>query len=58
MLFGDNGNVGASNVVVNVGGNYNQNANYGLFYQNSNSATNKNANRGSRILDMIVHQFG
>jgi len=33
---------------VNVGGNYNQNTNYGLFYFNNNGATNKNANIGSR----------
>ena len=42
-------NYNASGVVLYVGGNYNQNPNYGLFYLNgNNAATNKNANRGSR----------
>ena len=34
-----------------VGGNYNDNANYGLFYMNANnSASNTNSNLGSRNL--------
>lgn len=34
-----------------VGGNYNDNANYGFFYLNTNnSASNTNGNLGSRIL--------
>lgn len=38
-------------VVLYVGGNYNQNQNYGLFYLNGNkSASNTNSNIGSRIL--------
>jgi len=33
-----------------VGGNYNDNANYGFFYVNANnSATNTNSNLGSRL---------
>lgn len=36
---------------ANVGGNYNDNANYGLFYFNANNdASNTNANLGSRVL--------
>ena len=46
----DNWNFNASNPCVNAGGNYNQNENYGLFYWNNNSTTNKNANIGGRIL--------
>ena len=38
-----------------VGGNYNQNQNYGLFYLNGNkSASNTNSNVGSRILKRIL----
>lgn len=34
-----------------VGGNYNDNANYGLFYLNANNAaSNQNGNLGSRLL--------
>lgn len=37
--------------VLYVGGNYNTNANYGMFYFNANNdATNANANIGSRHL--------
>ena len=46
----DNWNYNASNPCLYVGGNYNQNGNHGLFYVNYNSATNKNANLGCRIL--------
>jgi hypothetical protein len=45
----DLGNVGASNVVVNVGGNYSQSASNGLFCQVSSAATIKHAFRGSRL---------
>ena len=44
-------------MVVYVGGSYNQNPNNGLFYQNSNSATNKNASIGSQLLK-TAHQYG
>ena len=54
MIFGfrscDNWNFNTSNPCVYAGGNYNQNGNHGLFYWNYNSATNKNANIGGRIL--------
>lgn len=44
-------NSSSSTYPVYVGGNYNTNANYGLFYFNgNNSATNTNANIGSRHL--------
>ena len=46
----DNWNFNASNPCVYVGGNYNQNANYGLFYLNYNTASNSNGNIGSRFL--------
>lgn len=36
--------------MVYVGGNYSQNGNHGLFYVNYTSATNANANHGSRLL--------
>ena len=52
MGSGDNCNYNSSGVVLYAGGNYNQNQNYGAFYLNgNNAATNKNANRGSRILE-------
>lgn len=35
--------------VLYVGGNYNQNQNYGLFYMNDNTVSNSNGNIGSRI---------
>lgn len=39
---------------VYVGGNYNDNANYGLFYWNANnSASNSNSNLGSRLLRSV-----
>ena len=41
----------SSGVVLYVGGNYNQNLNYGLFYLNgNNSASNSNSNIGCRKL--------
>ena len=46
----DNWNFNTSNPCVYVGGNYNQNGNYGLFYVNYNNASNANANIGARIL--------
>lgn len=46
----DNWNFNASNPVVYVGGNYNQNGNHGLFYVNYTSLTNTNDNHGSRYL--------
>ncbi len=43
-------NYNASGVVLYVGGNYNQNPNYGLFcLYGSGAATSKNANIGSRL---------
>lgn len=48
----DNWNFNASNPCLYVGGNYNQNQNYGLFYVNYNTATNTNANIGCRFLCM------
>lgn len=37
--------------VLNCGGNWNDNDNYGAFYFNANnSATNANANIGSRLI--------
>lgn len=48
----DDGNVGASYVVVVVGGYYNQSAYYGLFCQGSSSATSKTASRGSRLMKL------
>ena len=55
---GSNSNV----YVLCVGGNYNANTNYGLFYFNANnSASNANANIGSRHLvydSMIYHCVG
>lgn len=56
QLWGDNSNYNASGVVLYVGGNYNQNQNNGAFYLNGNNdASNKNANRGSHILEKIRH---
>lgn len=40
----------SSNPCLYVGGNYSQNANYGLFYVNYNSASNANGNLGCRFL--------
>lgn len=49
--LGDHCNYNASGVVLHVGGNYNQNQNYGAFYLNGNNqASNQNANIGSHIL--------
>ena len=45
----DQVNSNTSAYPANVGGNYNANANYGLFYFNANNAaSNTNANLGSR----------
>ncbi len=49
-LVGDNWNFNASNPVVYVGGNYNQNGNHGMFYVNYTSLTNTSDNHGSRFL--------
>ncbi len=46
----DNWNFNASNPCLYVGGNYNQNGNYGLFYVNYNTASNTSSNIGSRHL--------
>lgn len=43
-------NVNTSNACPNVGGNYNQNQNNGMFYSNSNTASNTNGNLGARFL--------
>ena len=40
----------ASSPCLGVGGNYNQSLNHGLFYVNYNTASNSNANIGSRLL--------
>ena len=46
----------ASGVVLHVGGNYNQNANHGLFYLNgNNAASNSNANIGVRPINMTLY---
>ena len=45
----DNWNFNASNPCLHLGGNYNQNQNRGLFYVNYNTASNANANIGSRL---------
>ena len=45
----DNWNFNASNPVLYVGGYRSQNTNYGMFYVNYTTATNKNANIGCRI---------
>ena len=46
----DNWNFDSSNPCLYVGGDYNQNANYGMFYVNYNSASNYNGNIGCRFL--------
>lgn len=46
----DNWNFDASNPCLYVGGNYNQNGNYGLFYVNYTNASNASTNIGSRHL--------
>ena len=44
-------NCNAGNPVLNCGANYNNaNANYGVFYMNSNNAGNSNSNLGARLL--------
>ena len=49
-IRGDHCNYNSSGVVLYVGGNYNQNQNYGLFYLNGNNgASNSNGNIGCRI---------
>lgn len=51
-------NYDSSGVVLHVGGNYNHNQNYGLFYLNgNNSASNSNGNIGSRILVYGLHNL-
>ena len=51
FLCADHANTNSSNGVVYVGGNYTQNRNYGMFYSNMNSASNKNGNIGARHLN-------
>lgn len=46
----DNWNFSSSNPCLYVGGNYDQNANHGLFYVNYNSVSNANGNLGCRFL--------
>lgn len=48
-------NFNTSNPCVYVGGNYNQNGNHGLFYVNYTSASNANANIGSRFLFCVAN---
>lgn len=56
LVLCDNANYNASGVVLNVGGNYNQNQNNGAFYLNgNNTASNANTNIGSHILKDIRH---
>ena len=51
-----NSNTGVN--VLYVGGNYNANANYGMFYFNANNgATNTNGNLGSRHLVYNSHNI-
>ena len=51
MSRGDRVNSNSGTYVAYVGGNYNDNDNYGLFYLNANNnASNTNANIGSRHL--------
>ena len=50
----DNWNFNASNPCLCAGGNYNQNLNHGLFYVNYNSASNTNANHGSRHVTYLL----
>ena len=45
----DNWNFNSGNPCLYLGGNYNQNQNYGLFYVNYTSASNSNSNIGSRL---------
>ena len=56
MASCDNWNFNASNPVVYVGGNYNQNGNHGLFYVNYTSVSNSNANLGSRFLFCVANE--
>ena len=50
-------NYNSSGVVLYVGGNYNQNDNYGAFYLNgNNSASNSNDNIGCRDLESRIRQ--
>ena len=50
----DNWNFDSSNPCLYVGGNYNQSANYGMFYVNYNSVSNANSNIGCRFLFDII----
>lgn len=52
----DNWNFSTSNPCLYAGGNYNQNANHGMFYVNYNTATNRNANIGCRLLTIKMHR--
>lgn len=49
----DNWNFNSSNPCLHVGGNYNQNQNYGLFHVNYNTASNTNDNIGCRTLVLL-----
>ncbi len=46
---------GANYPCVYVGGNYNRNPNYGLFYVNCNEVSNANRNIGCRLLKQNVN---
>lgn len=55
MQVADHCNYNSSGVVLRIGGNYNQNQNYGMFYLNGNNdASNQNSNIGSRHLVKTV----
>lgn len=57
FLHPANSNSSSSWYVVNVGGNYNNGTNAGLFYANYNTASNSNANIGSRLLVFLLHSI-
>ena len=46
----DNWNYNASNPCLDVGGNYNQNLNHGMFYVNYNGTSNSSADIGCQLL--------
>ena len=48
-LLPDNWNFASNTPCLHRGGDYNRNQNYGMFYLNYNSASNANANIGSRL---------
>lgn len=48
----DNWSFSASNPCLCVGGSYGQNGNHGLFFVDYTTASNSNANRGCRLLEL------